>query len=184
MLYFKKDLYSFFSELQTPVTQGPKEVNVDLYAKDLGIFELFAGLTADELHTLASILSCKTFQEDEILIEVDTMGEEIYFIRTGLVGIEIDMVGNAGSERIAKLGEGSSVGEFILTRKARRSAMATALTPVETYMTTYEKMMNLFEAQPRIGLLVFKNLSAVLVERLKNTNMSLRNAVSSGYSGS
>ena len=150
--------------------------------KTLSGFELFADMTEDELSALASILTPKSFHENDVLIEVDTMGDEIYFIRNGMVGIELDMVGSSGSERIAKLGEGASVGEFILTRKARRSAKVTVLTAVvDTYVTTYEKMMTLFEAKPRIGLMVFRNLSAVLVERLKNTNMALRNAVSIGY---
>ena len=145
-------------------------------------FELFEGMSEEELRLLASALAPKTFHQNDVLIEDDSLGDEIYFICGGLVSIELRMVGNAGSERIAKLGEGSSVGEFILTRKARRSAKVTAVTPrVDTYVTTYEKMMALFERNPRIGFVFFRNLSAVIVERLKNTNMALRNAISVQY---
>ena len=54
--------------------------------KTLSGFELFADMTEDELSALASILTPKSFHENDVLIEVDTMGDEIYFIRNGMVG--------------------------------------------------------------------------------------------------
>jgi CRP-like cAMP-binding protein len=141
-------------------------------------FPLFEGLDDSDLEDIATLMKTARFEREQYLIKADDLSEEIYFIESGTVSVEVDIVGRPQNEQIAKIIEGQSVGEFILTKKARRSASARALSSVHAFCTTRTELIHLFEKRPRIGYIVFMNLSAILVDRLKNSNMLVRNIIS------
>lgn len=140
--------------------------------------QLCLGLTSDDLVTLASRLREVTIPAGKNFIEHDSCTNQVFVILEGQVEVAIPLVGNRGQTVLAKLGRGETVGEFALIREARRAASSRALTELKVLVTESDDLMKLFEVHPRIGYLVFRNLSRIIVDRLVDTNMAVRNVMS------
>ncbi len=65
------------------------------------------------------------------------------------------------------------IGEIALCANTTRSATLTASTDVKFYKLEAEDLEKLLEKDPRFGFLLYKNLSAVLAERLIESNKNI-----------
>lgn len=143
----------------------------------LPLFRICAGLEDADLQSLASLLSLETIAAGTEFLRHDDANGKVYFIVDGMVEVTVPLVANKGRAQLAKLGRGDTVGEFALVRDARRSASSVAISEVVALSGDNVALLNHFELHPRLGYLVFRNLSRILVERLVDTNMTLRNAM-------
>lgn len=140
-------------------------------------YRLFQGLTDEEVNSLTEIFSVKQVKEKEIFIKANEVSHAIFLIVKGVVSVEVPRV-DEGSEELAKLKAGQCVGEFVLAKEARRSANVRAMDDITLYETTREKLIALCEKQPRLGYVVYRNLSEIVVDRIRDTNILARNALS------
>lgn len=140
-------------------------------------YQLFFGLKDEELEQLAKIFRPKTVPDKQVFIHANEISHGIYLIVDGAVSVELDTPDTGRNEQLAKLGRGDTVGEFILAKESRRSATARALGDLKTFETSRQELHHLFEDHPRIGLVVYRNLAEVLVDRIRDTNMLARNAL-------
>ena len=146
-------------------------------AKEIRQFMLFKELEETDYQTLAEGFTEVTLTGDDYFINYDDTSSEIYLIVEGHVCIELDTVGY-GKEVVANVGPGSTVGEFALAKLGRRSANVRAVGEVRALKTSAEKLASIFQNRPRMGYVVYRNLAEILVDRLKDTNMLARNALS------
>lgn len=147
--------------------------------KSIEKVKMVQGLSAQEIEALLQCFTEETFKADDVLIRQSEKSDKVFFIIEGAVEVTIDLVGGKGEAMIASLGVGESVGEFALVGTARRSATALAKSPQLKVLTAEsENLIKLFEKNPHIGYVVFRNLSAVLVDRLINLNMFTRTTLS------
>ena len=140
-------------------------------------YPLFANLSQDEYELLSKYFRPKTVPDKQVFIHANEISHNVYLIISGAVSVELPTPDGGRYEQIAKLGHGDTVGEFILGKEARRSATARALGELSMYETSRDELLALFEQQPRIGLHVYRNLSEILVDRIRDTNMLARNAL-------
>ena len=136
------------------------------------------GLIPEQVEALAALFTLFTVKMGEDFIKHDERGNEVFIIVQGSVEVEIPLVGQKDTSAIAKLGAGDSVGEFALLREARRSASAHSIAESTLVRAKSDEILNLFNSQPAMGYCVCRNLGRILVDRLEDTNMQLRGALS------
>lgn len=143
---------------------------------DLLGFQVFEGLSQEELEKVAACLTKKKLPQGTQLIVQESNDAEVFFIREGRVRVEIAKVGGKGVETLTTLSSGETVGELALARSGRRTASAVTQMETEIFSCDAAALNRLFDQNPVIGMNVFRNLTRVLAERLADTNMMLRNA--------
>lgn len=147
-------------------------------SKDLRSFSLFSELSTEECSTLAPLFQVQDYPAGSVLIKLDDVLANLMLIESGIVEVKLPLVGAGGSTSVARFGPGECVGELSLTRIPRRAASATAEVDCRCLVADTAKLNALFEANPKIGFVVFRKLSAIITERLVATNMKLRNSES------
>ena len=85
----------------------------------------FAHLSPDVLWQLAGAFEAEYQPAGTVLMREGDVGDRFYLIRSGSVGV------SQGNHRIQTLGPGDCLGEVALLTDSRRTATATALTPVQ-----------------------------------------------------
>jgi len=138
---------------------------------------LFDNLDESELELICKQFTLREFEANDVLIQENDKSDCTYVLLEGTVRIEIQSADGERQEEITKLKANDIVGEFILARNARRSATITAVTDLKTCESNRDSLIRLFDKNPKIGYLVYKNLSEILVDRIKGTNMAARNAL-------
>lgn len=137
-------------------------------------FRLFSGLDEAALEPLRSVFELHKVEEGEDLIEYDAIETQVFFIVRGSVQVNVPLANRKTSETVCELKAGDTVGEFLLARKARRSAACQALSDLELLVADADKLCQVFEQFPELGMTVYRNLSSVLCDRLHDNNMLIR----------
>ena len=136
------------------------------------------GLELGLLNSLATLFKPVAFATGSQFIKHDTQSKEIFIIVSGVVEIEIPVVGKTTNSALARLKPGDSVGEFALLRDARRSATARAINDVTAIVCNSTEILEMFDLHPAMGYCVCRNLGRILADRLTDTNMQLRSELS------
>lgn len=142
----------------------------DKILQNLAKARIFRGLTGIQLSKIIHCFSSQNFSSGAVIIRQNEQTTKVYLIVEGEVGIELEFWEQFESATIANLGSGESIGEFTLLGSTRRTASATALSPVTTLTASSRSLLTEFEKHPEIGLVVFKNLCTVLADRIVNLN--------------
>lgn len=140
---------------------------------------LFEGLQPEEYTLLAKIFVRQEIPGGTEFIQENDIGDELFVIIEGRA--EVFMRAFDSDDRkipIARLNPFDSVGEFALVRTgARRTASAYAYTKLIALKVAVKDLEALFDKNPRIGMVIYRNLFRTSVERLAATSMQLRNAL-------
>jgi CRP/FNR family transcriptional regulator, cyclic AMP receptor protein len=141
--------------------------------------DVFGGLGDDQLGRILELARPQVFAEGAMIVEEDQKGGSCYFITAGRVDIEIrpPFSGARGPQKIATIKSGEMFGELSLVDGFLRSATARAVEPTEVMAFENTAMEKLMEEDPRIGYRVMRNIANVLSQRIRTTNMKLRNAI-------
>ena len=110
---------------------------MDVNASDLVAFDLFSGLTPDQLDSCAALFSEQRVLMGERLTEKDDFSYSLFLVLDGAVKVSVD------GDVVATLGSGDYFGEVGLVRGERRNAevMATETCRVAKLMTwDFEKL--------------------------------------------
>jgi len=111
---------------------------------------LLAGLTPDELRTVAERLTYSPFAQGEIITRQGNVAHWLYILTAGDADIVID--GDSGARRfINTLGAGSFFGEAGLLTGAPRSATVVARTNVECYRLDKESFEVVLMSRPELA---------------------------------
>ncbi len=144
-------------------------------------FKVFEGLSSDELDEIIPICIEEKFNEDEIIIEEDSKGSDIYIILEGRVNVEIKMPSSqfhgSSSRRLARLRNGEIFGEISFLEGGRRSACVIALDKIAVLKIDGEKLYKLFNKNNHLGYLIMRNISSILSQRLCDINFKWRDNI-------
>ena len=144
-------------------------------------FKIFEGLNSDELDKIIPICIEKKYDEDEVIIEEDSKGSDIYIILEGRVNVEIKTTSSqssgSSSRRLTTLRDGEVFGEISFLEGGRRSACAIALDKISVLKIDGEKLYKLFDRDNHLGYLIMRNISSILSQRLCETNFRWRDNI-------
>jgi CRP-like cAMP-binding protein len=133
--------------------------------------ELFEGLSAKELKRVAALCLKRTFQENQIIAQQNSRGEELFIIQEGFVEVAVQTQG--GRKVIVNLGTGQTIGEMSLIDQGRRSATVRALSsPTIVQIIDQQDFAALCESECRIGYIVMHNIATDLSFRLRQRNLN------------
>ena len=135
----------------------------------LGQVPIFENLTPKELKDLARLTHERFYKANEPVFKKLAPGEGMYVILKGTVEIK-DPDSNT---TFATLGSGDFFGELALLDQEPRSAMAVATEASELIGFFRTDLLTLMKRGPELGNKILLNLSRVLGERLRRTNLEL-----------
>jgi CRP-like cAMP-binding protein len=131
------------------------------------VFEIFQGLSKSEVARIFDLGMIRPIQEESVLFQKGDVGNEMYIILTGKIGIHYK---NTGSKPdIAELGPGDIFGEMAMFEKTnKRSAGATAM-EFSQVLVLSEEALNKF-IQKKVPRRFLTNIIAALCHRLRLAN--------------
>ena len=135
----------------------------------MGQVPIFENLTPKELKDLARLTHERSYKANEPVFKKLAPGEGMYVILKGTVEIK-DPDSNT---TFATLGSGDFFGELALLDEEPRSAMAVATEASELVGFFRTDLLTLMKRGPELGNKILLNLSRVLGERLRRTNLEL-----------
>ena len=135
----------------------------------LGQVPIFENLTPKELKDLTLLTHERSYKANEPVFKKLAPGEGMYVILKGTVEIK-DPDSNT---TFATLGSGDFFGELALLDEEPRSAMAVATEASELIGFCRTDLLTLMKRGPELGNKILLNLSRVLGERLRRTNLEL-----------
>ncbi|HAX61991.1 MAG TPA: hypothetical protein DCX95_05495 [Elusimicrobia bacterium] len=131
----------------------------------------FSYLTETEQKEFAAILSLESFKKDDVIFKQGDMGDRLFIVKEGMVGIFI--VDRDNEETIAVMKEGDIFGELSLYDTQPRSAYASALTQTTLLAISREKFDELKNKNPQIASKIFQIMLKIISKRLRLTTMKL-----------
>ena len=135
----------------------------------LGQVPIFENLTPKELKDLARLTHERFYKANEPVFKKLAPSEGMYVILKGTVEIK-DPDSNT---TFATLGSGDFFGELALLDEEPRSAMAVATEASELIGFFRTDLLTLMKRGPELGNKILLNLSRILGERLRRTNLEL-----------
>lgn len=144
-------------------------------------FKIFKGLSPEELDEIIPLCIEEKFNEDEVIIEEDSKGSDIYIILKGRVSVEIrtfspQPLGNS-SRLLSMLREGEVLGEISFLEGKRRSARAIAMDKLSVLIIDGKKLYKLFNRNNHLGYLIMRNIGSILAQRLCDINFRWRDNI-------
>src|SRR6266704_2386685 len=149
---------------------GPQKESL---AKILQTIPLFSDLTPKELRILEQVVHVRTYEAGEPVFVETEPGAGMYVIRSG----HVDIVLNYKSENpliLSELEPGDFVGEMALLGDTSRSATAMARERSELIGFFHPDLIEIINLHPGMGAKISIGLAKTLAERLRYTNMQLR----------
>ena len=135
----------------------------------MGQVPIFENLTPKELKDLTLLTHERSYKANEPVFKKLAPSEGMYVILKGTVEIK-DPDSNT---TFATLGSGDFFGELALLDEEPRSAMAVATEASELVGFFRTDLLTLMKRGPELGNKILLNLSRVLGERLRRTNLEL-----------
>lgn len=135
----------------------------------MGQVPIFENLTPKELKDLTRLTHERSYKANEPVFKKLAPSEGMYVILKGIVEIK-DPDSNT---TFATLGSGDFFGELALLDEEPRSAMAVATEASELVGFFRTDLLTLMKRGPELGNKILLNLSRVLGERLRRTNLEL-----------
>jgi len=123
--------------------------------------ELFHGLTPEEVQKIFAKGITMKAQKGEVIFYKDTVGDTMYVVLGGKVGVF------QGERCVAELRQGDMFGEMALVNREPRSATVAALEDAHLFMLnehTFQKLLT-----KRVSIRLLLNIIHTLSKRLRDT---------------
>jgi aspartate ammonia-lyase len=133
--------------------------------------EFLDGLTDSSLHQLAKLVTCNTYECDDVLFEEGASRTFMAIIATGAVAIEKGR--NARPVRLVTLGAGQAVGEGILLDDSPHGTSARALQRTEAFVVTDENVKEMLKEYPALYAALVGRAARSISQRLAATDATL-----------
>jgi CRP-like cAMP-binding protein len=128
---------------------------------------LFAGLGEGELRKVARLFVQRLYRPGETVFVKGDVGDQAYVVMRGQIGIHLD----DKSLPIANMGSGQIFGELAFLDGSSRVATAVANQAAILLVIERSAFNDLVQREPRLGLVVLRNIALELSARLRRTNL-------------
>jgi SulP family sulfate permease len=135
-------------------------------------FDVFCGMTVDEIRMLTCLLTRQHRSAGEILIREGDRCRSLFFLAQGRVSVLSET--NGRTLRLASYRAGVTFGEMALLSNQPRAANVVAETPVVLLELTADAFERLTCTQPVLGIKLTRNLAVELSFRLRSLDKMVR----------
>jgi SulP family sulfate permease len=136
-------------------------------------FELFHGMGPSELEALDRCKVVRTYQEGDLVLEPTSLGRELMLISRGEVKVSLK-TSTGSAIHLATLSRGQFFGEMSFLDGRAPSAYVQASQETEIFAIDRNAFAKLAAGAPLMSLGVMRSLALVLADRLRQTNVELR----------
>ena len=154
---------SFAFPTRTLYVERPSRIRAvtveDQIADRLSAVDIFAPLSTEELHQLASATVGHVFAPGETLIRAGDEGSSMFVVHNGKVAVQVPEP--AGPRTVAVLTEGNFFGEMALFTGEPRTANVVAVDETEVLEIGHAAMKHIFETNPGLA----ESISWTIAER-------------------
>ena len=141
-------------------------------AMTLDRYELFRGLTLEEIRLMANLLVLRSYRRDEVIVEMGAPAREVFFLWRGTVTITVKQADGV-QRRLGVFSPGMAFGEVGMLDQATRSAVVTAETDVECHLLQREAFEALGETHPRIKITLLTNMALGIARLLRKATREI-----------
>jgi glutaminase len=135
-------------------------------------YEIFAGLSADEITAVASLLERRHYPAGARVIEIGAEASEFYIVVRGRISARIPLP-DGSCRRLATFSGGMVFGELAAIDGAPRSAEIVADSDIECDVFSVASFRKLGETHPRVKIVLLQNFTLLLCRRLRKANREL-----------
>ncbi len=128
---------------------------------------IFSGMPVDSLRRALDIAEVRQLEAGDVVFREGDIGHSFYVVIVGAVSVK--KLRDGKPVVLTTLGVGECFGEMTLVRDASRTATVEA----ETDCVTLCFERDLIDANPRIAHIIYKNIAAVLAQRLDERTATL-----------
>jgi SulP family sulfate permease len=147
--------------------QGMNDLTGFIEKVEHQIKRVFPGLQG--IDRLMKYLEKRELREGEVLIKQDDPADEMYFVESGLVTIELELP-NEKRMRLRSIRGGATVGEIGLYLGNTRTASVFASRNSIVYRLTGQSLKEMQEKDPEIAALFHEWIVRLLAERIMDNN--------------
>lgn len=144
--------------------------------KLLAGFELFKGLSEEQLKLIASKAVKEEFEENQEIFHEQSTDSDIYILMEGRVQI-VAALGKTDSATIHTMLPGKLFGEFAFIDGEPRSATAVAIQKTSVFKIPRDTLYAAFEDDKAMGYITMRNLARILARRIRQTAHELRSSL-------
>ncbi len=130
---------------------------------------IFTGLSGKDLSYLIGIMHNRSYIAGEFIFYQGDPGIGIYFIRSGEVTIQRNVLG-IENYHVASLQKGDFFGELALVDGEKRSASAVAKTDVQLSVIFKPDLDEFIDKYPKKGIKILQRISTIITTRLRLLN--------------
>lgn len=135
-------------------------------------YELFHGLSADEISQLDAWLQRRSFHRGQIVVQAGDDADYLYLVAQGRASVLIESPSGT-RKRLATFSSGMTFGEMAVTDQAPRSATVVADTDLVCDLLTLEGFSQLTAQAPSLKIKLLENLCLSFCRKLRKTNREL-----------
>jgi CRP-like cAMP-binding protein len=117
----------------------------------------------------------------QTIIEEGERADRIFFLVQGKVSVQIESIAPNIEIGINRIGPGEIFGEMALLGERSRSATIVGREPCIVVSLNLEKVEALCRKHPDQGMIFFRNIAAVLAERVQEMNLKVLNMMRARY---
>jgi CRP-like cAMP-binding protein len=126
------------------------------------------GLSDDQIAAIAGISELLTATDMQTIVNETEEANDIFIILDGKVRVT-----TIHGDPIARLQKGALVGEIALFGESERSATVISDGDSQLIRISANKLNQLMNEQPQIGLQILRNIGRTLCQRLRSSNVQL-----------
>ena len=152
-------------------TPGRRNVLHNAIFQCLRNITIFSELTTDELNFMAEQMHVLKTVAGGIIFKEDDEGDFVCFVVEGILSV---MKITGGAEKtIAELTPGHSIGEMAVVGDFPRSATVRSKSDAILLTLKRDRLYQICEARPEIGVKIFRALAQLLSHHLRKTSETL-----------
>jgi CRP-like cAMP-binding protein len=152
-----------------------RETGIERIKNILKEIPFFEDFTNEELDFFSKQLSLRFAEKGTVLISQGDIGDYLFFIVEGMVGVKIRL--ESEEKDVGSYGWGACVGEMSIIDDYPRSATVVAINPSELLILTKAKFNSIIEKSPNLAIKVLKGISKNLSMRLRGQTGRFDNGI-------
>jgi len=140
---------------------------------ELKEFDLFRGLSEDQVKGLSSCVSELSVHEGQRIFSAGDSGDELYLVRRGSVRVLLPLKGST-FHHLATVERGDFFGEVSFLDHSPRSTNIEAKTDTDLYLMSRSRFNEQSQSDSVLGVQVFAKLALTLAKRLRHTDAEVQ----------
>ncbi len=141
---------------------------------DLGRFAVFAELPSEEKEMIAALGESVSYPDGQALFREGDPSLHLYLVLAGRVALRMSLP-NQKTLSVATIEPGEELGWSALRRGKPYTATAVAIGAVEAIRLPSDRLVKLFESNPRMGYVVCRGVIGIVAERLGEARLRIAN---------